>query len=131
MRFIKPLILFICTFTVSALAETSGSTPSQQPAPKDIRIVLSKQTGNKPLRAPSNNPANFIDGIYNEDGILFLYPSIVSEWDLVISSPTESVSIQTSTDELISGIYIGELSTFTIELSSSTGAIFVGTVYLE
>lgn len=56
MRFIKPLILFICIFTVSALAEASGTTSTQQPAPKEVRIVLSKQTGNKPFRAPSNNP---------------------------------------------------------------------------
>lgn len=29
MRFIKPLILFICIFTVSALAEASGTTSTQ------------------------------------------------------------------------------------------------------
>ena len=123
--------MFVCIFTASAFAGSQSPTTPQQPAPKDASIILRKRTDNKVSRMPSNNPENVIGGVYNEDGILYLYPSIDTEWELVISSPATSAPFQASTAELISGIYIGELSTFTIELSSSTGTIFVGTVYLE
>ena len=128
---LKLIMLLICAFSVSVFADTEGSTLPKQPNSQNTIVSLSRRNDNKIARTPSLNPQNQIDGIYNEDGILFLYPSIDSEWELVISSKTASVTLQTSTEELISGIYIGKLSNFTIALSSSTGAIFVGTVYLD
>lgn len=128
---LKLIMLLICAFSVSVFADTEGSTLPKQPNSQNTIVSLSRRNDNKIARTPSLNPQNQIDGIYNEDGILFLYPSIDSEWELKIASSTESMYFQVSTMELIRGVYIGELSTFTIELSSSTGTIFVGTVYLE
>ena len=110
---LKFIILLLCAFSVSVFAEAEGST---DPNTQNAILSLSKCNDNKMARTPSINSQNQIDGIYNnEAGILFLYPSIDCEWELVISSSVESVTFQVSTAELISGIYIGELSNFTIE----------------
>lgn len=129
MRFIKPLILFISVFTVSALAETTGPTPPQQPAPKEVRVVLSKQTGNKPFRAPSLTPTNQIVGLYTEDGTLSAYIPEDSTWEMVIGGVDgETYTYFVSTLDLHQGVRIGTMSGFSISITNDSGITYIGEV---
>lgn len=131
MRFIKPLILFICVFTVSALAETQNPTTPQQPAPKDVRIVLCKQTDKNVLRAPSLKPQDQIIGTYSDEGMFAVCLPDNSIWEMEVQSiDGETSTYIVSTINLQQGVYIGLMSDFSITLTNESNITYVGEICL-
>lgn len=131
MKKIKALLMLISIFILSAIAGNPAPNPTTPPKGKNVCVVLHKKSDNNTLRAPSNNPNFLIDGVYDEDGKLFLYPSMDSNWQLTITSIQGTEIKDVSTSDLACGIFIGYVHEASIELSNEAGPTFVGEIYIE
>lgn len=128
----RTLSIFIaCIIAVCALADNKVTTPSTPKASQNEQVILRKRTDNKWLRMPSNNPTSQILGEYDEAGILYLYPSTNTGWNLIITTLNGADSYHISTLELQNGIQIGIMSEFYITLTTDSGETFVGEFYSE
>jgi hypothetical protein len=112
----------------SAFADTETLGTSVQTSSKEVTVVLGRRTENRNPRMPLSDV--IVNGKYNANGTLFLYPSEDDEWELIIMSASRSESYVVSTSELIEGVNIGYYEDFTIILSNSNGICYSGEVIL-
>lgn len=131
MKKIAFFLLLICACCTSTIAGTPSPTPTTPPKANTHKISLHIKSDNKSLRAPSNNPSYLIYGFYEDNGTLVLFPTIDSDWELTISSKIGTEYFNISTDELTTGVYVGVMQEFSIQLSNESGITFVGEFYSE
>lgn len=119
--------LIACCAMAESTTPTTPTTPPQQSTKQDLKIVLWVRHDNKSLRAPSKNPIQTVEGIYDNYGTLSLFPDTDTMWTLIVSTISgEGEIYYLSTSELQVGINIGSLQEFNITLANDLGETFEG-----
>lgn len=124
-RLFSSIIALISVLILSA----SPTTPTTPEKSKDTPIFLWVKRDNLRPRTPAQNPTPNIVGNY-VNGILYLNIEEECNWELSITTTFNETCFTISSEELITGIYIGVMSNFTIKLTNDLGQSYIGEVNL-